>query len=638
MQSAQRRADLLWMTPVLLLGAALRLVGLTRPGLAHDEVAHWLIARAILDGRHSIYFTDAYGHEAGYHYVEALVVALVGDQALGLRLPAALFSLLGIAVGYRLALALTGKRAVARPAALILAVTFFPIFYGRLALRAVSYPVLAGLSAWQFWRGRRSGRLRPYLWAGLWGGLSLHTYMAARSLPIFYLFWMGLSVLLRPAEARRSARGWLLCGLAFAAVAAPLVLFLWRNPGAEFRVGEVDAPLRALLAGDWRPVAHNARLLAGMFGFSGDPLWRQNVAGRPVFEPLTAALFYGGVALALYRRRAADLFALLWIACAMLPSLATVDAPSTIRSIGLLPLLGFFPAVLIHRVGRLSTVYPQLSPEAAKNSRRLLLTVVLTLGSARAVWFTHVVWPAAPEVQFVWQTALTNAARALDAAADDASPVAVLGWSPDTMDPPTLALTLRRDDLSLRFFGDDRPTPVDVLIAPHAADGRFRLVRPAVRELDPALESRLAQMGATQTHGDGFVLYAGKLSAAAVAPAVPVGAAFDGELLLLGYDLTCDAAVCEALTTWRVLATPDGPRSLFLHLTGPDGVPVSQSDGLAAPARFWQVDDGLFKVDRLSLADAPADWELRLGVYNPADGRRLRTTDGADHIVLRPTP
>ncbi len=79
-----------------------------------------------------------------------------------------------------------------------------------------------------------------------------------------------------------------------AVIAAPLVIFLQTNPGAEFRITEIDAPLRALLAGDLRPVLENSLKIAGMFGFSGDPLWRQNVAGRPVFGPLLGlAVLFG---------------------------------------------------------------------------------------------------------------------------------------------------------------------------------------------------------------------------------------------------------------------------------------------------------------------------------------------------------
>jgi hypothetical protein len=40
-----------------------------------------------------------------------------------------------------------------------------------------------------------------------------------------------------------------------------------------------------------------------MFSFLGDPQWRQFVAHTPVFEPLGAALFYGGLMLSLWRWR-----------------------------------------------------------------------------------------------------------------------------------------------------------------------------------------------------------------------------------------------------------------------------------------------------------------------------------------------
>ncbi|MCK4832709.1 MAG: hypothetical protein KAS81_08065, partial [Anaerolineales bacterium] len=69
---------------ILLVAAVLRLADLVGvpPGLEHDEVANWLIDRDILSGRHALYYTEAYGHEAGYHYLQAAAVALLGDHAL----------------------------------------------------------------------------------------------------------------------------------------------------------------------------------------------------------------------------------------------------------------------------------------------------------------------------------------------------------------------------------------------------------------------------------------------------------------------------------------------------------------------------------------------------------------------------
>ena len=114
------------MTFLLLAGAALRSFGLNNlspPGIAHDEVANWLIDRSILAGEHAIYFTRAYGHEAGFHYLQAGFVALLGDNVLALRLPAAFCGLLGVAVAFVLARKLFGKN-VALMAAGLLAVLF----------------------------------------------------------------------------------------------------------------------------------------------------------------------------------------------------------------------------------------------------------------------------------------------------------------------------------------------------------------------------------------------------------------------------------------------------------------------------------------------------------------------------------
>jgi len=143
------------MVVVLLIAAFLRLYGLNNgspPGLEHDEVAHWLINQEILDGNHSIYFSGAYGHEAGYHYLQSAFMVLLGDNALALRLPSAFLGLLVVAVSFALARRLFGLKAAVLSSSL-LAVLFWPVFYSRLGLRAISLPLLSGLSAYFWWKG-----------------------------------------------------------------------------------------------------------------------------------------------------------------------------------------------------------------------------------------------------------------------------------------------------------------------------------------------------------------------------------------------------------------------------------------------------------------------------------------------------
>ncbi len=192
---------------ILLLAAALRLVGLNNtspPGITHDEVANWLIDRSILAGNHAIYFTQAYGHEAGYHYLQAGFVALLGDNVLALRLPSAFLGLLLVAVTYALVRRLFGRDAGVLAAG-VTAVLLWPVFFSRLALRAISLPVLSGLSAilwWQAWEHKDASAPLLFTAAGLIAGLSFHTYMAARAVPIFYGLWLIYLALYHRRELR----------------------------------------------------------------------------------------------------------------------------------------------------------------------------------------------------------------------------------------------------------------------------------------------------------------------------------------------------------------------------------------------------------------------------------------------------
>lgn len=636
----------LWpMMAVLLVGAALRLWGLVDLGLEHDEVANWLIDRSILDGNHAVYFTEAYGHEAGFHYVQTAFVALLGDNALALRLPAAFAGIVLIAVTFALLRVIFGRK-IALTAAALLAVTFFPVFYSRLALRAITLPVLSALSFYFFWMGTMQGGRpkaeggKPFILhpsslilSGVFAGLSLYTYMAARAVPIFYALWILYLLVFQRDIFKRNWRGIVLFAGIYLVIALPLLLFLQGIPDGEFRISEIDAPLQALLAGDIGPVLLNGVKIVGAFGVRGDPLWRQNVAGWPIFNVLAAVLFYAGIVIALWRHRPKHIFALLWAATAVIPSVVTTDAPSTIRMINILPVLTLFPALSMHSLGRLSTRYPQLSTTLWRNSWITLLTIILVWASVRTISGIFVVWPGNDEVQFVWQTALTAAARELDDSAET-TPVSIMGWSPDTMDPPTLELALIRDDLDLHFFGGIKPEPIDSLILP-LQNGQMRIVRPSILPLDPALEALLASWGAAMTEDEQVTLYDLTLDADDIAFEQSVGETFGDELTLTGFSAeTCQPGTPCAITTyWRVEKTPAAPRTLFLHALDADGNLVTQDDGLDVPAAQWQPGDIIVKQHTLTLPD-DAMVTLSVGVYHPQTFQRLLASQLRDALPL----
>lgn len=607
---------------ILLTAAVLRLSGLhnsSPPGIEHDEVANWLIDRSILAGNHAIYFTQAYGHEAGFHYLQTAFVALLGDNVLALRLPAAFAGLLLVAVTYALARRLFGRQEALLTAALI-AILFWPVFYSRLGLRAITLPLLSGLSAY-FWWGAWDGATRR-LWSssslvlfavsGFCAGLSFHTYMAARAVPIFYgLFTLYLAVVDWPA-LRARWRGVALFWLVYALGAAPLVIYLLTNPGAEYRISEVDAPLRALLAGDWQPVLHNAIQILVGFGVNGDPLWRQNVAGRPVFDPIGALLFYVGVLYMLWRWRTPKYgFVLLWLAAATIPSLVTVDAPSNIRMIQMLPVLSIPISRVIHKIGQFSTKRWRLSTRVGYVCLGLSFTAYMW-GTAVALFHT---WPNNDEVQFVWQAALTDMGVYLDEN-ETMTTAAIAGWSPETMDVPTMSLLLRRDDLSLSHF-----SPLDgTLLLSLAVDGRHHLLRPTILEFDPLWAAWVQDHGGVARPFGAFVQHT-LPQTPSLPPQYPADVFFGEQIRLLGYDVVGAGAEMTLLTYWRVEQRPSLPARLFVQILDADGALIAEDYhwDTADPQRLWfahwQAGDLILQKHTLPGLDTAV--HLRLGIFDP---------------------
>ena len=646
---------------ILLLAAALRLVGLNNlspPGIEHDEVANWLIDRSILAGNHAIYFTRAYGHEAGFHYLQAGFVALLGDNVLSLRLPAAFTGLLLVAVSYTLTRRLFGRR-VGLIATTILATLFWSTFYSRLGLRAITLPLLSGLSAYFWWRGWESrgageqgsrGENSPllprplaplfFMAAGLFAGLSFHTYMAARAVPIFYGLWTVYLAVFHWRELRARWRGVALFWLIYALVAAPLMAYLLSNPGAEFRIGEVDAPLRALLAGDVRPVLQNGWFILRGFFYKGDPLWRQNVAAQPVFGLNLALplLFYGGLLKLLWRWRTPKYgFVLLWLAVSVTPSLVTADAPSTIRMINTLPFLAVPIAQLMPRIHEFSTKKQQFSTMFVYMWLGLGLGTQM-LGTAVSLFNT---WPNNEEVQFVWQAALADMGGYLDKfttiEGTAVQGTAVASWSPDTMDVPTMELLMRRDDAPLSFFNPAEGT----LLLPVAEGGVHRLLRPEILHLDDDWEEWLTAHGAVSQKEGTFVRY--DIPSLSVQPRHPEQALFGEQISFLGYDVTMSDTQTTLVTYWRVEKQPQTPARLFVQALDAAGnvIAADYHWDTADPQKLWYShwQPGDLILQRHLLPVGITAVQLRIGIYNPytcdpGPCQNLRTETGAEFVEI----
>jgi 4-amino-4-deoxy-L-arabinose transferase-like glycosyltransferase len=674
----RRRTEWIAITLVTLLAAALRLwaLGAIPPGLAHDEVANWLIARDILAGRQAIYFTAAYGHEPLYQYAQAATVALFGDHWLGLRYPSVAFGLLGLAATYVLI-----RRLFGGPVALLsggwLAMSFWPLFYARVALRAITLPFTAALSVYFLARAtnlsathaKSTPRLGDWLLAGLFLGLSLYTYMAARILPIILPAFLVYAFIIRPSSSpSRTPVPWsriLLFLLTAVVISAPLMLWLATHPGAEDRIAEVREPLDRLFDGDPSLVWQNLVANLKFFSFAGDPWPRQNLPGRPVFaDPISAVLFYAGVLIALFRWRDPRYgLLLLWLGGALVPSIATAVAPSSIRNVLGLVVVFVFPALaLVEAVRFLRLTLHSLLPtpySLLPASCILLLTPCLFL-TVRDYFLT---WPRHDVVRFDYQTDLSGVARRLDELPLQ-TPVAVAGLSVHTMDGPGLKLAARRDVRGVRLC-DTRET---LVVPARSSDGGpVWLFVPQVVPLDPDLQERLLRWGAVMEIGSqsswpaptSFVGYRvpgdaelrrrplGDLQRLETAASLPDGTpvtlpiSFGESLALVGYErlqqCTAPGDLLALLTYWHVETSPSTPLKTFVHLLGGSETPIAQHDGLGSPPQRWAAGDLVVQKHTIPIPDdlAPGQYQLQMGLYDPTTNARLPVS-AADRLLIYP--
>jgi 4-amino-4-deoxy-L-arabinose transferase-like glycosyltransferase len=647
--TALRRWEVWALVAILLLAAFLRLIALADvpPGLRYDELLNFRMAERVLAGDRPLYFTESWGHEPLFHYAQAVVLALVKECDWSLRLPAAICGLLSVLTAWLAARRLFGAR-VAILAAAALAVSFWSVFYSREGSRVISVTPLFSLMVYFLWRGvegvavLRWRTVAHFVLAGLCMGGMVYFYVAGRVPPLLLAaFALYLLLFHRPCF-KRAWSGLLLAGVVGMALAAPLLLLLYRNPGMEQRIGQLTGAWTALKHGNPLPVFSLGVRTLGMFIWQGEKDWLYNVYGRPVFDVPTAGCFVLGILVCIWRwRQARFALLLLWLLVGISPAVVVPPAASLTHTIAAQP-----PAYILVAVG-IETLWRAVRTRWKWVGPALAVSLV-TLHGIFSYHAYFVTWASAPEVRELYQGSITAIAHELDAH-DPPGPVAIGApyvnyWHP--WNAVALDLALRREDLSVRWFNPAGgwvwpagevvtyyfpsdplgPQSFDPILeqlfildaaslsSASAAFTAFRVVRPAALEkrLDALVEMpvawppELAHLPSPRqplTFGERFTLLGVEL----LAEAAPPG----GELRLITY--------------WEVLSVDPTPSVAFVHLTS-DGLDIwGQQDWLDVRTSDLQPGDRFAQVHAVVVnpETPPGLYHIQLGLYGPDTLARL---------------
>lgn len=662
---------------VLLVAAGLRLYRLPELplGLHYDEAANGILASEIAQGVKFPAFIPSYtGKEVLFFYWAALWIKLLGATPLALRISAVLAGLATVAATVWAVRELLHDRRGATWVALLtaafLATSFWHLVLSRYGFRAVTQPLMQALTVAALWRGLRlthshrgeglgEGGGKGILWfllAGVFCGLTAYTYLAARAFPI-PLAAALLVFLIADRRRWRARLGQLAIFVAAAALAlAPLAYYWLTHPGSFLNRTQQVA------AASWAEVWSGIRACLGMFFLRGDPYIRFNLPHRPLFDPITAALFILGIVVLIAGRKSVNqqigksanpqssyslvslspcllascVFLLVSLPVMLLPSaLATGEiTPSNLRAAGLLPFIYIFPALglwtildLFRRVSlprlRLATCYLPLAT-------CLLLLLLSGLATACA-YFGR--WAVSPGLYYAADGDLVDVAAYLNRADLDATTpyIASIHYR-----HPTLAF-LAEDYADIRWL-----TGGHTLVFPAEGDGLLVFPRSASQDLS-WVESVLPSeaLTAAPPGPDGvpaFHVY--RLGAGGdLAPANPLTANLAHTVSLLGYDVY-DGDVgtprsgesAQVAVWWRVTNVPDrGDYGPIARLVDSWGFAWGYTGPFHYPAEQWT--PGEIVVDHLSIpVDAgapPGDYAVRFSMYSPQAESLLPVLDGA---------
>jgi hypothetical protein len=376
--------------------------------MTSDHVEKLLDANDIAsNGVYSVFFPRNGGREAIQMYLVALASRVFGTgiSFLTLKLVAALEALVMIPL-----MVLLGREVIDEEtglfAAALLAISWWHTALGRLALRIALTPLILTPVLITLIRGMRTGRRKPWLWAGFWLGVGMYAYQAMRLAPLIAMaafvfavagaLWASATGRGRAtvsALASRQMLNLLLAGIVALAIFVPMLRVWHDQPAAMWNrvinrttsteVAIQGEPLAILASNYWNAVR--------MFNWRGDVAWISALPGAPTLDVVTGALFLLGIVAWVVRiqlrRDPADGFLIVAGMIMLLPSALAIafpiENPSVTRASGVIPvvfLIAAWPLALIRQ--RWTTAMGSRTAGA-------LLAVTLGIVFVTATWINY---------------------------------------------------------------------------------------------------------------------------------------------------------------------------------------------------------------------------------------------------------
>lgn len=397
-------------------------------GLFPDEAANGEDALLILSGQHTPFFERGLGREALYFYLLAPSIALFGIGVWQIHIVSVLIGILTVIVTWFFARKLFNER-IAFLASFFLASSSWHTTLSRTGFRAILIPLLATSFFYLVYltlkEGSRKKRTFFAILAGLALGLGFYTYISFRAIIAIIGALLIATAIIYREIFRKFWREIVIGLITMLLVLTPLITYFINHPDSFMgRAGGVSIFNQDLNQGDVLGTFFEvSKKTFWMFFTEGDLNWRHNVSGFSMLNPGVAIFFalgflysivviisnffkYGLFQKESFKSCFKYLFLIVWFLGMLGPELLTAEAiPHGLRAIGTIPVVFFFPAIIIDFLWK--------KPKFFLNSKnfKILLGIFLGLILAMSLIYDYSLYfgvsANSPEFYYAYRSDLT---------------------------------------------------------------------------------------------------------------------------------------------------------------------------------------------------------------------------------------
>jgi 4-amino-4-deoxy-L-arabinose transferase-like glycosyltransferase len=351
-------------------------------GIWFDEGMNAGDAIGLIERDHFVLWSDNVdGRATVYLYMLAGAFKVFGYNLFALRIVPVVAGFAAVVAFYFLARMLVGV-VPALVATALLAVSRWATTFSRISWEAAVVPLFEIASVYFLLRALETKRRSFFALAGVSLAVGLYTYIAFRMVPVVLLMFLAYIAVLQWRLIARNIAGIAVYAAAFVVVVAPLAWFAINNQDRVLdRTRTVNVFREIDDKQSYEPLKFNIKANIKMMNVAGDRNPRHNIAGAPMLDEVTAALFVLGLAVSVWSLRDWRRGGIaIWYVLMLVPAALTLtlENPSAIRTIGAMPPLYLLVGMAV------ATTYRAIAP--MRNGAAIFGAIALLLvGSSAAI-------------------------------------------------------------------------------------------------------------------------------------------------------------------------------------------------------------------------------------------------------------